>query len=185
MKITKLAKNIKKKKQIITKMNNDTQVIGTGDAFYLMYDLFPMTEREIRIIMDLGEDKSITYEDLNETENFAYINFYDDDRTERPARPVGLPLQYGNQVICCFESEYGLTFVDSNNFSPLQDLKGGLNFYIRSGGGINYLVVKAGMIIVAVINTCTIICDDFVDKLNDFTNKINIQHAAIKETGGV
>ena len=184
MKITKLAKNIKKKRRIITKIYKKTQIIGTGDAFYLMYGLCPMTEQEIKIVMDLGEGKGIIYEDLNETENFAYINFDDIDSTERPANITGLPLQYGSQILCCFESDYGLMFVDRNNFDPVSDMDGELNFYVRNGGGIHYLVVKAGMIVVAVINESAVICEDFVDKLNGFTNKINVQYSAMKKEGG-
>lgn len=151
MKLKCIAALCKGRKMVCIHSGNNSQYVGDGSACYLVPGELTLDRDNVLIIFDVPEDKqdswTISSTGFPETISMA-------DVLEGEEQALIYPVE-----LCCGESTYriikdscGIAAIDTRYLAPLADLKKGTSYYIRrTDDGEEYIAVKAGLMLMAVI----------------------------------
>ncbi len=169
MKLKCIAALCKGRKMVCIHSGNNSQYVGDGSACYLVPGELTLDRDNVLIIFDVPEDKqdswTISSTGFPETISMA-------DVLEGKEQALIYPVE-----LCCGESTYriikdscGIAAIDTRYLAPLADLKKGISCYIRrTDDGEEYIAVKAGLMLMAVIRASneSIFHQRFLDNLRD------------------
>lgn len=144
------------------------QWISNGYAVYAANGLPPLEKETLLRIFDVAEDKFDSW-NVSNRELPESVNLGDLDDTEQEITGA-LPSIYlcGTAMQAYGTTQNGVIFIRSDYMSPL-DGEIGLKFYIRKNGGTNYLAVKSGLLLQAVILPEQFITKNFLALLKELT----------------
>lgn len=145
----------------------NTQWLGDGCAAYPLYGLPQMDEDSLCKMFDITEKQrngmAINYRAWDES-----INANDTDPKETVAEEIELGIICKGRELIPLMGQDGIIFIDSKYMSPLEDGIETLQMYERkTEKGQIYIIVKAGLLIRAVISPVEPVNDKFVNQLQD------------------
>lgn len=126
------------------------QWIGDGCAIYPLYDMPPLDEETVLVVLDVPGDKRGDYR-VNYTPLPTPYNFRDDDDLERMLPEMDVGIVFKDSKLMPARTSRGLLFFNPKYLEPLNDLDG-FELYERQtkDGGI-YFAVKTGFILQAIL----------------------------------
>ena len=143
-----------------------TQWIGDGGAAYPAFDL-PYLEREsVFAVLDVPDKQREKYYFRHITEAPQEINFADTDPKEKYISDPKMSVVYDGLILKPLQTRQGITFIKGGYLGPLEDVLAVARLYERitpSGG--TYIVVKAGLLIEAVITPYDALHEGFVSEV--------------------
>lgn len=155
MKISKLAKLIKKKNKNVVKMLDDRGHIwiGTSEAIYPLYNMPLLSDEQILTLLDVpleqhksyyikeisGENRKQLIKDINDTNNHTYDDFRNKTLVADDKDLYLLKIDHNVKVICKDYVDI-IDMIDDPNST----------FYYRNIN--NMIIISAGFSVVAVIN---------------------------------
>ena len=150
--LKQIAARCKAAKQITLYWGAGRQWVSDGKAFYPLDQLPELDCADtLCTILDIGEkerEKMRIQQDRLPEE----LHFGDLDDMERPVSASDLLLKLGSQDLRPVRTSLGLRFYEPDCFKPLRDVKELLDLWEReTAAGEIYLVVKAGMLVQAVL----------------------------------
>lgn len=169
MKIKKAFDICKKSKIISTFKNNDDQWLSDGKAAYPLNGLPELTEECICRLYDIKDTQREKIKFFINRNKPVDINFEDMDGSESDTEAMNIGVVIDGIGVCLpIMTEEGLMFIERRYLEPLFDVQQNDIFIKlrRSKEGINYLAVKVGLLLFAVILPVEI-TDEFVVKLGD------------------
>lgn len=144
------------------------QWISNGYAVYAANGLPPLGKETLLRIFDVTEDKfdswNVSNRELPESVNLGNL----DDTEQEIAGALPSLYLYGTAMQAYGTTENGVIFIRSDYMSPL-DGETGLEFYIRKNRGTNYLAVKSGLLLQAVILPEQFITKNFYAMMKELT----------------
>lgn len=144
------------------------QWISNGYAVYAAHGLPPLEKETLLRIFDVAEDKfdswNVSNRELPESVNLGDL---DDTEQEIVAALPSIYL-YGTAMQAYGTAENGVMFIRGDYMSPL-DGESGLEFYTRKTGDTDYLAVKYGLLLQAVILPEQLITKNFFALLKELT----------------
>lgn len=144
------------------------QWISNGYAVYAAHGLPPLEKETLLRIFDVAEDKfdswNVSQRGLPESVNLGDL----DDTEQEIAGALPSLYLWGTAMQAYGTTENGVIFIRSDYMSPL-DGETGLEFYIRKNGDTNYLAVKSGLLLQAVILPEQFITKNFLALLKELT----------------
>ena len=146
------------------------QFISNGYAVYAAHGLPPLEKESLLRIFDAEENKfdqwTVSTQDLPEA-----VSLSDCEKTEREITGGFPSLFLNEEAVQAFgTAEGGIIFIRDELLGPL-DGETDLQFYIRDSGsgGMQYLAVKSGLFLLAVILQKRLITPRFLEELKELT----------------
>ena len=137
-----------------------TQWIGDSYGYYPLHGLPVMDKDAIMTMLDVPANERNTYGYGEIDFEQVGINIADMDRREEHLVrwTDGVAVYNDTDVLDAMMGSTGLWFTKIKYYRPLKDLHGDIMTYLRQRtvGGGGYLVVKAGMLVVAVMQAYTL-----------------------------
>lgn len=168
MKVKKAIDVCKRQKMIATFFtNDDEQWLCDGYACYTIYDLPILTEEYICSLYDIGDKQRDKIHFKINTAPPITLCLDDADVQEVPATPMDITVSLSGIGLCVpFVTEEGIVFIQNQYLEPLLDVPESemLFFCRRDSSGKNYIAIKIGMLLNAVIASVSI-SDNIVDDL--------------------
>ena len=164
MKVRKIIKLCKDRRQVQTVMHEGTQWIGNGSSLYPLYRAPLFGKEELCYAYDINEKQSseMMYRELQEIEGFS-LKDYEETETEAQGLPIAINKM--GYTLLPFKTEEGIYFVDRKYLEPFGD-EDEVRLYKRNRpDGAVYFVAKAGFVILGIIMPVDIIKDDFVAEM--------------------
>lgn len=150
-----------------------SQWIGDSSAMYPITRLPYMDEENIYSMFDISakQQEKIIFRHKHTPEG---INLDDTDPTERRLDDESLSVVYDGSVLKPLSTRNGISFIQSQYLSPLEDVMDILQLYEReTPNGAPYIVAKVGFFLVAVIMPYNVINKQFVLQLATLANRCN------------
>lgn len=166
MKVGKIIKLCKERRQVQTTKYNGTQWLGNGSGLYPLYRAPVFGKDELCYAYDIGEKQSseMMYRELPEFKGFC-LDDYDEAETEAERLPITITRM--GYVLAPYKTEEGLYFIDIKYLAPFDD-EDEVSLYKRNreDGGV-YFVAKAGFIIMGIIMPVDIINEEFLKDIKE------------------
>ncbi len=173
MKIKKLSTILKKRKRAIIFERQSSngivfQYISDGSALYPIYGLPRLRKESLLTILDIPQEKWSDWH-VSVKDGPEGMNLTDVDETESQAFPTFYSLQVGEKTMMPLETEYnGVLFLDRKYLNPISDAAGFSYFKRQDKAGNDYIAVKEGLLILAVIMPVRMVTPDFCERTREF-----------------
>ena len=188
MLIKKIISLCTKEEQVCTLKKGDTQLLGNGQAFYVLNEEIPwLSEYMFCAAFDIKEKKA-------EKIHFSFgepvpegYDFSDATESENQVERInGIGIQYNGKSLIPFKTSEGIAYLDKAHFAPLADLDEDMLFVFerRSEDGILYFVVKLGLEVVAVLMPNNSINKEFAEELKAIAELTDIRVENMIKSGG-
>lgn len=189
MLIKKIISLCTKEEQVCTLKKGDTQLLGNGQAFYVLNEEIPwLSEYMFCAAFDIKEKKA-------EKIHFSFgepvpegYDFSDSTADENLVERInGIGIQYNGKSLIPFKTSEGIAYLDRAHFAPLADLDGDMVYIYerRSEDGTLYFAVKFGLEVVAVIMPCdSIVGKSMADDLKTIAELTGIRIENMFKRGG-
>lgn len=170
MKIKQIEAILKAEKTIIVSETPSCQWLGNGSAFYPVYNLPKLTRENIFTMFDVPEDKRDKFY-FEERELPSFINFEDDDDTERMIDRGAIALYAHGRTLEPLDTSQGVTFINTRYLKPFADVDAGYELYERVDKlGRPYIAVKTGFVLLGVISPYDLVNEEFIKTLENLLN---------------
>lgn len=169
MKLKCIAALCKGRKMVCIHSDNNSQYVGDGSACYLVPGELTLDRDNVLIIFDVPEDKQDSWT-ISSTGFPQTISMADVLEGEEQALIYPVELCCGENTYRIIKDSCGIAAIDTRYLAPLADLKKGTSYYIRrTDDGEEYIAVKAGLMLMAVIRASneSIFHQRFLDNLRD------------------
>ena len=141
------------------------QYISEGHAIYPADDLPEMNEELLLTIFDVpGKDKEDWH--VSDSMKMPDINFDPYAEGEEPLEDSKLNFQWLGRYYKILFSVDRTVFIDPKLIKPTDDVKENREYYLRRSGNRDYVIVKYGFIVQAVILAENLISDVFMKEFS-------------------
>lgn len=178
MKIKQIEAILKAEKTIIVSETPSCQWLGNGSAFYPVYNLPKLTRENIFTMFDIPEDKRDKFY-FEERELPSFINFEDDDDTERMIDRGTMALCAHGRTLEPLDTSQGVTFINTRYLKPFADVDAGYELYERVDKlGRPYIAVKTGFVLLGVISPYDLVNEEFIKTLENLITRVFVPSAS-------
>lgn len=164
MKLKQIESILKRNKNVIMYDAGGVQWLSDGAALYPVFGMPKLSEENLLTMWDVPEDKRSKWhfhvassigQDIRDTVEGEYI-----------AKRDMSPVCFKGEIVEPLEMEEGVIFISQRYLRPFDDIENGYELYIRhSSGGVPYVVVKEGYVLVGAVMPMMVIDKAFVDEL--------------------
>lgn len=162
------------KNEIARKLCDDDgrQWLGDGIGFYLLTDIPDFTENSFCASFDIPQKKADKMHfSFDETIPEGF-NFGDNDTEEVQTEfEFDISIVYGGKCLMPIKASDGIAYLDKTYFQPIADRDEDITYIFErhSESGIQYFVIKVGLLVVAVILPFNRITEQFSDTLKELS----------------
>lgn len=149
----------------------DIQWVGDGRCMYPLFGIPHMTEEQIKVLFDIPEDKRgevRTYTHDFER-NMGYS--FEDGAADNPVVRYGITFGGANGAFTPVSTSDGIAFYEEDVFRPLNNPNAILYERYRKDGTL-YFVMKAGMMVEALIFPAIIKEAELLDVITDIQQEL-------------
>lgn len=143
-----------------------TQWISDGGAFYPLYNLPNLEAENVFVLFDIPEKKQekIFYEHkMKLPEAFC---FHDCAECETALDFGTISIYKKGRVLRPLKTSLGAIYINEKYLKPFADSENGVQLYERcTAGGVPYVAVKEGILLVGIILPYDIVTKEFVEEL--------------------
>lgn len=151
--------------------SDGVQLLGNELTFYVLPSVIPKLEKEIIASM-YGLKEKVVHNSVFEECDIPNIYSADCYEEEEEILPMNVEIIYSGIVLMPFITKNGIKFINKKYLMPLETNTNELKYFLR---GENYIAVKKGMLLSAVITEYSVCRDDIfvseINKLCGLTNK--------------
>ncbi len=173
MKVGKIIKLCKDRRQVQTTIYDGTQWIGNGSGIYPLYRAPVFGKDELCYAYDISDKQSseIMYRELPEFKGFCLDDY---EKSESEAERLPVTITKMGYTLVPYKTEEGIYFIDKKYLAPFDD-EDEVSLYKRNRtDGAVYFVAKAGFVIMGIIMPVDIITNDFVKELQELCTECDM-----------
>lgn len=150
--IKKIAAICKSRKSVALFDDKEAEIqwISDGCAVYPLYDMPPLDEETVLVVLDVPGDKRGDYRVKHEALPAVY-NFRDEDDLERMLPEMDVGIVFKDSKLMPARTSRGLRFFNPKYLEPLNDLDGFELYERQTKDGEIYFAVKTGFILQAIL----------------------------------
>lgn len=167
MKLKSVAAICKERKMVSLYFGKSGQYIGNETAFYLVPEKLELDQDNVLIIFDIPKDKQNCWM-VEESPLPKNISIADVLEGEEQALIYPFDIYCHENTYRIIKDQEGIAAINTKYLAPLIDNEIELSYYIRrSIEGREYIAVKSGLMLQAVIAASNLFDQNFLDNLRD------------------
>lgn len=167
MKLKSVAAICKERKMVSLYFGKSGQYIGNETAFYLVPEKLELDQDNVLIIFDIPKDKQNCWM-VEESPLPKNISIADVLEGEEQALIYPFDIYCHENTYRIIKDQEGIAAINTKYLAPLIDNEIELSYYIRrSIEGREYIAVKSGFMLQAVIAASNLFDQNFLDNLRD------------------